>query len=239
MSQLRKSAGKARATTLKRLLEPVLLSQWRNPRLKCVNERPVEYSFALSCLAKVCPSSVVDVGSGLTAWPQTMADCGFRVTALDNTSAYWSRDIFNRHYHILDDDITSLKIADRFEFVTCISVLEHIPNHEDAIGGIASLLNDGGYAALSFPYNDSRYVGNVYELEQAGYGKDASYACQVFSRSEVEGWLREMGARIVEEQYWEVFTGELWTFGERLYPPKLSTRREPHQLACLLIRKGP
>lgn len=226
------------AVMLRRLLAPVLMLEWQKPRFSCINERPIEYGFALACLGRTSPNTVLDVGTGMSAWPRVLADCGFRVTAMDNVSDYWARGIFNRHYHVVDDDITKPKLTERFDFVTCISVLEHIPNHQEAVRGVFGLVNDGGHAVLSFPYNERRYVSNVYELEGAGYGKDKPYVCQVFSRDELEGWMKVCGGEIVGEEYYEVFSGELWTFGERIYPPRRTGRDGRHQLACLLVRKA-
>lgn len=91
---------------------------------------------------------------------------------------------------------------------------------------------------LTFPYNENRYVENVYKLPEAGYGQKFSYPCQVYSRAELNRWLRDGRARIVEQEYWQFFSGELWTFGEPLRPPRQVGPTELHQLTCLLIQKS-
>lgn len=203
-----------------------------------VNERPVEYRFALEHLSRLTPSTVLDVGTGTTALPHLLSNCGFAVTAIDNIRDYWAGgDVINRHYHVIDDDIINTKLAEKFDFVTCISVLEHIPDHPAAVGSMFSLLNPGGYLALTFPYNEERYVENVYKMPESGYGRDEPYVCQVYSRAQVDDWLARNGGTLVAQEYWQMFTGELWTFGERLRPPVQVDREGPHHLSCLLLRK--
>lgn len=217
-------------------LTPILRQEWKSTP-NWINERPIEFGFAFKWLAKTCPSEVLDVGSGTTAWPHVMANCGFRVTAIDKIMGYWKDGFFNRHYYIINDDITKPKITKQFDLITCISVLEHIPNHKDAINGMFRLLKPGGYLVLTFPYNEKRYIDNVYKLPDAGYGKNAPYICQVFSQKKIDAWLEGNQGKIVDQEYYEVFSGMLWTFGERIYPPRKVKKREKCHLTCLIIQK--
>ena len=201
------------------------------------NERPAEYAFTLDCLLKVCPRDVLDVGSGRSAWPDVMSKCGFRVTAIDKIKGYWKGDFFNRHYLIQNEDITRPTLAREFDFITCLSVLEHIPNHRDAVDGMFRLLKPGGHLVLTFPYNEERYVDNVYELPEASYGRKYGFICQVFSRAQIEDWLSDGRGRIVNQEYYEVFSGNLWTFGERVCPPRKVEKGQKSHLTCLLIQK--
>ena len=61
---------------------------------------------------------------------------------------------------------------------------------------------------------------DVYRLEGADYGRDFPYIAQVFSRREIDAWLADGPAAVVRQEFWQFFTGELWTFGERLCPPQ-------------------
>jgi SAM-dependent methyltransferase len=218
-------------------LLPILLAERKRPPYRSINERPLEYGYAFRHLANISPELVLDVGSGKTAFPHILANCGFRVTAIDMMGKYWGRGMSNRHYHILRDDITKPALKAEFDFITCISVLEHIGEHRAALKGLAGLLKTGGHIVLTFPYNERQYVDNVYVLPDAGYGQNATFICQVFSRNEVETWLKENGLVVVDEEYYEVFTGDLWTFGERIYPPRKAAREQKHHLACLLLKR--
>lgn len=216
-------------------MNPILRYEWSRRDQRHVNERPLEYSFALGCLSELCPSSVLDVGTGTTAWPQLLANCGYNVTAVDEEDSYWGHRPRNRHHYVVRDDVTNPRLEDDFDVITCLSVLEHIPDHQAAIRGMRSLLNLGGHAILSFPYNERRFVANVYSLPRVSYGADAPYICRVYSRGEVQGWLTE-GFEIERQEYYRVFDGDLWAFGERLRPPAKTGADEPHHLTCILLR---
>jgi len=216
-------------------VKPILRYEWFRRDRRRLNERAVEYSFALDCLSRLCPTSVLDVGSGTKAWPQLLADCGYQVTAIDEGDSYWGVRPVNRHYHLLRDDITAPTLKGEFDAITCISVLEHIPDHDAAIRGLRSLLKAGGHAVLSFPYDERRFIENVYALPGVSYGTDAPYICRVYSNREVQSWLGE-GFELVRQSYYRVFTGEFWAFGERLLPPVETGAEEPHHLSCLLLR---
>ncbi len=218
-------------------LKPILLIEQKYPPFGNINERPIEYGFAHKCLSETCPVEVLDVGTGTTAWPHIMANCGFKVTAIDKIEGYWKEGFSNRHYNIIHDDITKTKITKKFDLITCISVLEHISNHKEAIKGMFRLLKPGGHLVLTFPYNEKQYVDNVYKLPDAGYGQDLPYITQVFSRKEIDAWLKENPGKIIDQEYYQVFSGDLWTFGERICPPLKVKREEKHHLTCILIQK--
>jgi 2-polyprenyl-3-methyl-5-hydroxy-6-metoxy-1,4-benzoquinol methylase len=203
-----------------------------------VNERPIEYRFVFQNATRLAPKTVLDVGTGTTALPHLLRNCGFHVTAIDNVRDYWSAGtFFNRHYHVIDDDIRQSSLSGPFDYITCISVLEHIPEHDRAIDSMFRLLSVGGHLALTFPYNEQQYIENAYKLPDAGYGQSEPYVCQIYSRSQVSGWVDRNGGEIVEQEYWEAFTGPYWTVGQRLHPPKQTEVSQKHHLSCLLIRK--
>lgn len=205
----------------------------KSPRL---NERAVEYSFALRCIIYHTPMrSVLDVGSGTSSWPSLLRTCGCLVTAIDEMKNYWRYStFFNRHFYIIKDDITKPKLSRTFDLITCISTLEHIPNHQDAIRGMFSLLKPGGFLILTFPYSELHYVKNVYELPDAGYGQNAPYICQVYSRQEVNQWLADNPGEILEQEYWQMFNGEFWTFGGRCQPRKVTVADRHHHTNILI-----
>ena len=213
-----------------------LRREYETQQFRWVNESPIMYSFVFKWLARCGPVTVLDVGTGNSALPSLMRTSGCVVTATDHRGVYWSKGVFNRHFHIVDDDITDSHLTGPFDFITCISVLQHCPNHASALRSIRRLVRPDGHVALTFPYNDRRFVEDVYRLPEAGYGKTNPYACQVLSRNEVDGWLKTGGWKVVEQEFWDVFTGELWTFGERLRPPRQVQRHEKHHLTCLLLQ---
>lgn len=201
------------------------------------NERPVEFGFVFQKLSEIYPRTILDVGTGATALPHLMRNCGFEVTAIDNVCDYWTDKMINRHYHVIDDDITATRLTQKFDFVTCVSVLEHIKDHNNAVKSMFSLLNPGGYLILTFPYNEGKYCENVYKLPNASYGQNAAYVGQAYSRANIDYWLEQNNGRIVEQEYRRYWDGEYWTEGEQVIPPKEVSSDDKHQHSCLLIQK--
>ncbi len=201
------------------------------------NERPVEYGFVFNLLARIYPRTILDVGTGTTALPRLMRDCGFHVTAIDNIKDYWVSGMINRHYHVINDDITASRLKRRFDFITCISVLEHIRDSEAAVKEMFRLLKPGGHLALSFPYREDCYIENVYVMPGSSYGRRVPYICQSFSRKQLDQWLRNYGGIIVEQEYWQLWEGDYWTEGQPVVPPCRVLASDKHQLTCLLIQK--
>lgn len=202
-----------------------------------INERSIEYSFLFEHLWKICPKEILDVGTGSTALPHVLANCGFKVIAIDEKGSYWDFSYFNRHYRVKKDNILDSKINKKFDFISCISVLEHIADKDKAIKEMFKLLKPNGHLMLTFPYNENSYIKNVYNLEGAGYGQNFPYICQIFSRNEIDRWIKENNGKIIDQRYYDVFTGNLWTFGEKICPPKQVNKESKHQLTCLIIKK--
>lgn len=203
-----------------------------------LNERPVELRFVFDHLAKLCPTKILDVGTGVTALPSLLKTCGCVVTAIDNIHDYWPDGMVNRHFHVIHDDITQTRLTEnQFDFVTCISVLEHIPNHDAAVRSMFSLLKPGGHLVLTFPYNETTFVENVYKLPGSVGEYAYPFVTQVYSRQQIRHWLAENRARIVEQEYWQYFSGEFWTLGEQVNPPIQVTVADKHHITCLLIQK--
>src|SRR5215472_610341 len=152
-------------------------SEFDAQSFKRINERPIEYRFVFEAITKYGPKTVLDVGTGLSALPNLIRTCGPVVTAIDNIRDYWPEGMVNRHFHIKDEDATR-SITGSYDMVTCISVLEHIKAHDDAVRSMLKALNPGGHLVMTFPYNENRYIENVYSLPGAGYGSDLPYVAQ-------------------------------------------------------------
>jgi SAM-dependent methyltransferase len=202
------------------------------------NERPVEFAFVFAQLSQLYPQKVLDVGTGFTALPHLIRNCGCLVTAIDNVKDFWPSGMFNRHYHVIDDDITDTRIDDKFDLITCISVLEHIEKYEIAIRNMFSLLNSNGYLILTFPYSENQYVKNVYKLPGSdAYSKEIPFICQSYSRNEITQWLQKYNGVIGKQEYYQFWSGDYWTVGNQIIPPRKVSSDKKHQLTCILIQK--
>lgn len=211
--------------------------EFKRQTFKRFNERPVELGFVFRQLSRLYPKKILDVGTGASALPQLMRKCGCLVTAIDNIRDYWSSGMSNRHYYVINDDINKTHLQDKFDLITCISVLEHIKDFDAAVRNMFSLLKPSGHLIMTFPYSEGSYVRNVYELPGSSYGQNASYITQSFSRAEMDKWLQKNHGVIIEQEYWKFWDGNNWTVGNQIIPPLRVTSKEKHQLTCVLIQK--
>jgi len=200
-----------------------------------MNTRPVEYSFVFKMLNEIEPNEIIDVGTGTSALPALMRHSGFIVHAVDNFKDYWTEGVLNRHWLIQQVDIHDPKeIAGNTDVFTCISALEHMRDPDLAISKMMKLLRVGGHLILTFPYNETDYIKNVYKLPEAGYGQNYPYPCHVFNDDSIIKWCKNNGGELIQAEYYQCFTGKYWTMGTKI-KPELSNF-DSH-LACICIKK--
>jgi len=211
--------------------------EYNNQTFTGVNERPIEFAFLFRQLVKIWPEKILDVGTGMTSLPHLMRNCGFHVTATDNIKDYWPSGMVNRHYHVINDDITNSSLTETYDVVTCISVLEHIKEHRKAISSMYKLLTPGGRLILTCPYNEKQYAKNVYDLPESSVKEKYSFITQAFSRDDLNVWLADTSFKLIEQEYWDFFEGEYWTCGKRIIPPVSVEAHNRHQLTCILLQK--
>lgn len=219
-------------------LAPTLRHEARQSGSAEINEGAVQYALALRALTDHAAHDVLDVGTGLSSWPQLLADCGFHVTAVDEFSRYWegaSRP-FNRHFLVQRDDITHPRLERVFDGLTCLNVMMAVVDDRAAIAGMFRLVRPGGVIVLSFPYNELKPVENVYVLPDAGYGQSFRFPCRVYSRADIYRWLSQNPGECISQERYRMFSGEFWTMGVRV-PPRQVSSDEPHQFTTVVIRK--
>src|SRR4051795_6373241 len=98
-------------------LAPILRREWRYPPIQELREYVFQFEFAMRAVARHMPREVLDAGSGVSSWPHLLASCGIRVTATDEMRSYWG-SMFNRHYHVIEDDLTYPKLQGQCTLVT-------------------------------------------------------------------------------------------------------------------------
>jgi len=204
-----------------------------------VNERPVEYAFVLGHMARIYPGSVLDVGSGESAWSQMLAYCCFEVTDIDNSPGFRLKRIGTqkgKKYKLKQSitvDVTKIDLVAQFDFVCCISTLEHIKDFELAISKMFAALNPGGHLALTIPYHFIDSFWNVYDVTKP---EKVAGLCHQFNQRQIDKWLLEHDATLIDEKYYKIFSGQYWRAGDRLQPVEVHKSRA--QLACLLMSKA-
>lgn len=214
----------------------VIREECEDQRFARNNERAIEYAFLFRQIAALSPRRVLDVGTGVTALPHLIRTCGPVVTAIDNVRDYWPDGMTNRHFLVLDDDITDSRLSGPFDLITCISALEHMERANEAMRNMFRLLSPGGHVILTFPYSEHEFVPNVYELPDSSYGQDVPYFTRAYSRAELDRWLEESGATLVSQEFWQCWSGEHWTVGTALVPPRRVDVGDRHQLTCVVLR---
>ena len=217
-------------------LGPMLRREWQHPPIPELREYVFQFEFAMRAVARHMPREVLDAGSGVSSWPHLLASCGIRVTATDEMRSYWG-SMFNRHYHVIPDDITATRLDRQFDLVTCLGVLTTIEDDRPAIANLFRLVRPGGHLVLTVAYKEDEAVPNAYALPGATYGTGYRFIARQFSRAEVDAWLEAEGGEIELQEYFQVFTGLYWASGERLEPPRRVAVGEPHQYSALCIRK--
>lgn len=221
----------------RRYIQHILFSEYAHQSFTHLNERSVEYRFALQHLAGRQIRTVLDVGSGKTAWPRLLRDCGYIVTAIDNVTSYWPRGMLNRHWLVLNEDITRPVVLKdkKFDAITCISVLEHIYDYQKAVSNMYDLLNENGLLILTCPFNYNNFDPNVYKRPDALYGQELPYKCSSYSRDQLMEWQGR--GRLIACEYWMMFSGPVWACGQRTEWRQV-TEAEPHQLGCFAFEKN-
>ncbi|MDD1708095.1 MAG: methyltransferase domain-containing protein [Methanoregulaceae archaeon] len=125
--------------------------------------RQLEYSFMLDHIPDHKPLHILDMGSGVTVFPQTLARMGHYVEAMDPCSKWVLRDpdiqgSFNAFYgtdveyrHQYAEEIGE---ARRYDLITSVSVLEHLYRRQVAgtIRHLLSLIRPGGRLILTVDY---------------------------------------------------------------------------------------
>jgi SAM-dependent methyltransferase len=218
------------------LMRRELENTFRTQRFRRTNERPVEYSFAFKHLNQLQPETILDVGTGRSAFPALLRTCGFVVTAIDNIRDYWPRGMFNQHWYVLDDDILASRLPDRaFDAVACISVLEHIADPIKAVTSIHRVLKHGGTSILTTPFGAIAHP-NVYTVP-GSYGVRNPYPCRQSAPEDLHAWLR-VGFTLKAAEYWSFFhDSAYWSCGTLMRPPQQTV--QPAHLGCFVLVKEP
>jgi len=151
---------------------------------------------------------VIDVGCGGGLLTEGMAARGAQVTGIDMGKSPLSVARLHQHESGLEIDyrqITAEQIADEqagsFDIVTCMEMLEHVPEPAMTIFSSAKLLKDGGHLFLStINRNPKSYLFAVIGAEYIlGLLPKGTHDYTRFIRpSEMESWARESGLQMTD-----------------------------------------
>ncbi len=182
-----------------------LASRWWDPNsefkpLHDLNPLRLQY---IDERASLDGKSVLDVGCGGGILSESMAALGARVTGIDAGQA--PLEVAKLHLlesghevdyqHIMVEDLAEQQ-PESFDVVTCMEMLEHVPDPGSVISSCARLLKPGGMAFFSTINRNPKawmlaVVGAEYLLQMLPRGTH-EYA-KFIKPSELDQWIREAG----------------------------------------------
>lgn len=187
-----------------------LAGRWWDPNsefkpLHDINPLRLDY---IDRLAPLTDRRVIDVGCGGGLLTEGMARRGAQVIGIDMGQAPLGVARLHQHESGLDIDYrqaTAEQLAaeqtGRYDTVTCMEMLEHVPDPAATIAACARLASDKGYVFLStINRNPKAYlfavIGAEYLLRMLPRG---THDYSRFIRpSEMDTWAREAGLELVD-----------------------------------------
>ncbi len=182
-----------------------LASRWWDPNsefkpLHDLNPLRLQY---IDERASLDGKSVLDVGCGGGILSESMAALGARVTGIDAGQA--PLEVAKLHLlesgheveylHIMVEELADQQ-PERFDVITCMEMLEHVPDPGSVISSCARLLKPGGIAFFSTINRNPKawmlaVVGAEYLLQMLPRGTH-EYA-KFIKPSELDQWIRQAG----------------------------------------------
>ena len=187
-----------------------LAGRWWDPNsefkpLHDINPLRLDY---IDRIAPLAGKRVIDVGCGGGLLTEGMAARGADVTGIDMGKTPLSVARLHQHESGLEIDyrqVTAEQVASEqpgsFDIVTCLEMLEHVPNPATTISACAALVKDDGRIFFStINRNPKAYlfavIGAEYLLHMLPRGTH-DYA-KFIRPSEMEGWAREAGLQLID-----------------------------------------
>lgn len=129
--------------------------------------------------------SLLDAGSGFGQYDRFILSRfkNVRVYSVDvkedylnDCRQYFSKEIAEERIEFQQADLLNLKVDEKFDFVICIDVLEHIEEDRKVIQNLSNVLKPSGYFLMHSPshYSEEDAAGDdsfVGEHARAGYSK--------------------------------------------------------------------
>jgi 2-polyprenyl-6-hydroxyphenyl methylase/3-demethylubiquinone-9 3-methyltransferase len=162
----------------------------------------------IESLAPLGARDVLDVGCGGGILAEAMARRGARVTGIDLSERplrvaqlHLLESGLQVHYELAAAEDYAVRHAGTFDVVTCMELLEHVPDPASTVAACVRLLRPGGRAVFStINRNPKAYlfavIGAEYVLKLLPRGTH-DYA-RFIRPSELSQWCRDAGLRVAE-----------------------------------------
>jgi 2-polyprenyl-6-hydroxyphenyl methylase/3-demethylubiquinone-9 3-methyltransferase len=151
-------------------------------------------------------AQVLDVGCGAGLLSEAMAREGARVTALDLApelvevaKLHLLESGLDVDYRLVSVEALAAELPGRFDAVTCMEMLEHVPDPGSVLAACATLLKPGGRlllstlnrtpAAFAVAIVGAEYIAGLLPRGTHSYGS-------FIKPSELGTWLREAGLQL-------------------------------------------
>ena len=185
-----------------------LANDWWDPdgplkTLHDINELRLDY---IGRYTNLSGKTVVDVGCGAGILTEAMARKNAIVTGMDISPSaiavakqHSRNQALNIDYHLLSPEEFAENFAHQFEVVTCMEMLEHVPDPASVVSACATMLKPGGHVFFSTINRTARaymfaVLGAEYILKALPAG---THDYSRFIRpSELSAWCQQYGLAI-------------------------------------------
>ena len=211
-SELGRLGERLYAQVAEKMLRPLL--SWEEHKVWTRGypaERTAEHAFAFKHLSSEWATSMLDVGSGESAFPALVALGGIKVRAIDPFKPYWRNGNGNRHWRVHRSEVWDWQEPESVDVVTLLGVIEHTWNDVEMIQAMALNVKVDGLLIVTCPFG-SEHVDNCDHDPRTAI-------CQVYDGFNLEDWVRSVGGKLVDAEYWRYFSGSHHLDGERFEHP--------------------
>jgi len=167
---------------------------------------PLRIKFIMDALDVHAPN-ILDVGCGGGILSEALAETGAQVTAIDLSQA--SLEVAKQHakargvqvdYRYENVEEVAQRQAGSFDVVTCMEMMEHVPQPGDIVAACARALKPGGHFFCSTINRTPKawlfaIIGGEYILRLLPRGTH-TYS-KLIRPGELKGWARESGLEFV------------------------------------------
>lgn len=189
-------------------------------------------------LASLSGKTVLDVGCGGGILSDSMARSGAQVTGIDlSTKALRVAQLHaleagtpNVNYREISAEALAAETPGRFDVVTCMEMLEHVPDPSSVVRACSTLVKPGGWVFFSTINRNPKsflfaIVGAEYLLQMLPKGTH-EYA-KMIRPSELAGYCRQAGLDAVQTRGMEYnpITRRYWLSGDTSVNYLVATRK--------------